>query len=67
MEYKIEVIMTPHFHDSPKKPYFWCICSRINDEESLWCNSGHGWAATPEEAWQEAKTFYNKYLKGRKD
>lgn len=27
MEYKIEVIMTPHVHDSPVLPYFWCILS----------------------------------------
>ena len=63
MEYKIEVIMTPHFHDSPKKPYFWMIGSYCGKD---WCNHTSGWAATPEEAWQEAKTFYNKYLNTRK-
>lgn len=64
MEYKIEVIMAPHVHDSPKKPYFWCIYSCTQNGE--WSNHAHGWGATPEEAWQEAKTFYNKYLNDRK-
>lgn len=64
MEYKIEVSMTPHFHDNPKKPYFWMISSYCGNG---WCNHTFGWATTPEEAWQEAKTFYNKYLNTRKD
>jgi hypothetical protein len=65
MEYKIEVIMTPHIHDNPQKPYFWCIMSCT--QSGSWCNHTFGWAATPEEAWQEAKTFYNKYLNERKN
>jgi hypothetical protein len=65
MEYKIEVITTPHIHDSPKKPYFWCIMS--HSQNGSWCNYTSGWAATIEEAWQEAKTFYNKYLNERKN
>lgn len=64
MEYKIEVIMTPHVHDSPVLPYFWCILSCC---DGTWSNCCHGWAVTPERAWQEAKTFYNKYLNERKN
>jgi hypothetical protein len=63
MEYKIEISMTPHVHDNPLQPYFWCILYLHGKQ---WCNSGHGWAVTPEEAWKEAKTFYNKYLRERK-
>ncbi len=59
MEYKIEVLMTPHYHDSPKKPYFWMIGSCADND---WCNHTAGWAATPEEAWKEAYAFYTKYI-----
>lgn len=59
MEYKIEVLMTPHYHDSPKKPYFWMIGSYAGKD---WCTHTAGWAATPEEAWKEAYAFYNKYI-----
>ena len=55
MEYQIEVIMTP-FDGSPKKPYFWMI-------RRHGANAGHGWAATPEEAWKEALEYYNKVYK----
>lgn len=30
-EYKIEVGMIPHYHDSPNRPYFWRLAS-INTE-----------------------------------
>ena len=63
-EYKIEVNVTPHYHDSPNKPYFWRLAS-INTEnpKSDWCTSVAGWANTPEEAFAEAKRFYDKYKK----
>ena len=64
MTYKIEVIMTPLTHDSPKKPYFWIIYSHTGKEGSSWCNHTAGWATTPEEAWAEANDFYNKYCLG---
>lgn len=64
-EYQIEVIMTPHYHDNPNAPYFWRIAS-INTEnpDSQWCTSTAGWAKTPEEAFAEAKRFYDKYKEG---
>ena len=42
MEYKIEVLMTPHYHDSPKTPYFWMIGSCADND---WCTHTAGWAA----------------------
>ena len=42
MTYKIEVIMTPLTHDSPKKPYFWIIYSNTGTEGSSWCNHTAG-------------------------
>ena len=56
MEYKIEVTMTPYIHDSPNAPYFYCILGRREGEK--WCNYGHGWGKTQEEAW---KLAYNDY------
>ena len=60
MWYSIEVNMTPAEHDSPKAPYFWMIRVHYN---SCVGNGGHGWAATPEEAWKEALEYYNKVYK----
>ena len=51
--------MTPHYHDSPKKPYFWMISSYDDND---WCAYTAGWAVTPEEAWKEAYAFYTKYV-----
>ena len=59
MEYKIEVLMTPHYHDSHKKPYFWMLSSYDGND---WCAYTAGWAVTPEEAWKEAYAFYTKYV-----
>ena len=56
----IEVFMTPFTHDSPNKPYFWMIKGPSISPT----NKGHGWGATPEEAWKEALDYYNKYFKG---
>lgn len=58
MEYKIEIGMTPHVHDVPDTPYCWCI---LKHTDKGWCNSGFGWAATPEEAWQKANEWYTKF------
>ena len=63
-EYRVEVGMMPHYHDSPNRPYFWRLAS-INTEnpDSQWCTCSAGWANTPEEAFAEAKRFYDKYKK----
>ena len=58
MEYKIEVIMTPHKHDVLDAPYYWCI---LKNTGKGWCNSGFGWAVTPEEAWREANEQYTRF------
>jgi hypothetical protein len=58
-EYKIEVFATPHYHDSPNKPYFWCIMSRA--ENCGWCNDTFGWSDTIENAFAEAYKFFVKY------
>ena len=63
MTYKIEVITTPHIHDNPKEPYFWCIQSCVNGGN--WCTCTAGWAVTLEEAWKQAHQFYNKYYKNK--
>lgn len=59
-KYKIEV----HTQPNKKGEYFWRIAS-INTEnpDSQWCTSTAGWANTPEEAFVEAKRFYDKYKK----
>lgn len=54
MESKIEVLMTPHYHDNPDKPYFWSI---VTDG----VNSGFGWAKTPEKAWKKAFDYYKDH------
>ena len=56
MEYKIEVLMEPYYHTPNKASYFWCI---LGLSDGTWCNYGHGWQDTPEQAWTEA----NKILK----
>ena len=54
--YKIEVMMTPdHSHGAFCPPYFWCVLRYAHER---WVNCGHGWAATPEEAWREAQDWY---------
>ena len=56
MEYKIEIIMTPHYHDGQLAPYFWCV---MCNGGQFWSNGGFGWAKSPEEAWKRANECYN--------
>lgn len=56
MEFKIEVIVTPHPHDCPDNPYFWVIYGNN-------ANCGSGWAKTPDEAYHEAYNFYYENYK----
>ena len=53
-EYVIKVTMTPHPHDNPTRPYFWCILAYNNG----WSNQGSGWAETPEMAFSNAKNYF---------
>ena len=64
MTYKIEVITTPHIHNNPKEPYFWCIMSCMDGGD--WCVHTAGWAITPDEAWKQAHQFYNFIVQGDK-
>lgn len=56
-DYKIEIGITPHYHDNKHKPYYWIILGFYND----WCNEGFGWAETPEKAWKEAEEYFKSY------
>ena len=57
-EYKIEVLVTPHYHDNLKNPYFWCVLRWYNEG---WCNT---WAASPEEeAFNKVNKWYEYYYK----
>lgn len=50
-EYSIEVRLNP---TSDEKPYFWCLFHGH-------CTYGCGWASTPDEAWKDAYSYYNKF------
>lgn len=57
---KIEVLMTPQYHDNKYKPYFWAIM-KLSSTSGEYYNSGLcGWAETPADAWKEA---YQDYLR----
>ena len=58
-EYKIEVLATPHYHDSPNKPYFWSILSIVPN--GSWCMESGGWCDTIENAFAEAYQYFTKY------
>jgi len=45
-DYKIEVGLSPHFHNNKNSPYYWTIFCFYD----TWCNEGTGWAKTPTEA-----------------
>ena len=61
-KYKIEV----HTRPNEKGEYFWMIASiDPTNPESQWCNSGAGWANSFEEAFVDAKKFFDKYKKER--
>ena len=53
-EHKLEIILTPHGHDNPEKPFFWAI---LQHSQGTWANTGLcGWEKTPLEAlWQQLR------------
>jgi len=57
--YKIEIGVTPHYHDNKLQPYHWTLFAYYD----TWCNEGSGWANTPTEAWNEAYNFFVRYKK----
>lgn len=58
IEYKIEVSISVESEGSSVKPYYWILWSNCGND---WCNDFCGWAATPEDAWKEALTFYHSF------
>lgn len=63
--YKIEI--DPHPSDDIKdkdNPYLWkVLCVNRECLNSIYSVVNAGWAKTPEEAFKEAKRFYDKYKK----
>jgi len=56
-DYKIEIGLTPHFHNNKNFPYYWTIFCFYD----TWCNEGTGWAKTPTEAWNAAMKYYKDF------
>lgn len=64
LKHRIEVNVEPNNTLNPNSPYFWRIASvNIENPDSDWCTTTAGWAISPEEAFAEAKRFYDKYKK----
>ena len=59
---RILVHTTPNYHDSPNKPYFWCILE-YHEGVGL-TNTGSGWAETELKAFNAASRRV-KELKGK--
>lgn len=53
-QYKIEVLLFP---DQYSGFYFWCLLALSG---TRWCNSGQGWAETPEKAWNDARAYQRR-------
>lgn len=53
-QYKIEVFLLP---EERSWLYFWCLLVLSGDG---WCNSGHGWAPSPEKAWTDARAYHRR-------
>lgn len=45
--------MTPHLWDNKEEPYFWVIFEGD-------ANAGCGWSKSPDEAWEDAKKYFDK-------
>jgi hypothetical protein len=61
MEYKVEVLMTPHFGETTR-PYLWRVMSG-SGRYGTHTVEVSGYSATPEDAWYEASTYYNTFIK----
>lgn len=62
-DYRVMVHMEPNTHDSPNKPYFWCVLKY--DESVGLHNMGSGWEETPERAFQAGQRWLG-VLKSKK-
>lgn len=61
-EYKLEINLTPHYHDNEDNPYFWVILQYTTNG---WVNTGQcGWSKTPTEASVTALRSYNDLTVG---
>lgn len=55
--YKISVDLAPQ-----NGKYFWVLQNlNIEANDGGWCTSSAGWADTYDDAWNQAKNFYEKY------
>lgn len=56
-KYIVKISMTSD--DNHKiNPYFWCV---LKLKGETWINNGFGWSNSPQEAWDQAYTYYNKH------
>lgn len=56
--YKIEVLIDPSIKSKNNvESFFWCLLGNFGHG---WCNEGHGWATTYEDAWVQAYKWYNE-------
>jgi hypothetical protein len=54
-DYKISIHMIPDISLYPKTPYCWTILAYYKD---FWCNEGHGWSTTSDQAWKDANEYF---------
>lgn len=60
IKYKIEIHLHPNIDNLSIPTFFWTLFSYTGNN---WCNSGSGWAPSPEDAWQDAYNFYLLHFK----
>ena len=65
--YKIEVDLFPANEFEPDKPYFWCLRSIAHTDTSDWCMENGNWSATPQEAWDDAYSYYQRFYENEAD
>lgn len=58
-EFRVEVSMTPAYHDNKDAPYYWVLLGYAEN----WSNWGCGWAKTPEEAYQAGISWFEQNYK----
>jgi hypothetical protein len=58
-EYAIQIGLSPHEHDNPIAPYYWCLLKFNTD----WCNECCGWSKKPEQAFEDAHKIYSELTK----
>lgn len=56
-------MLNPLTTENIKKPFFWSLLSK---SKLHWCNSGSGWASTPDNAWVTAYSLYLIHIESHK-